>query len=149
MGEFAWSAKYSIGNAQIDAEHQRLIELANDIATFASNGEKVARIRKDVFALYDHMRIHFQHEEEYMIQLGYPRYEEHKKLHEGLLAAMNSIMKHSDSLDTLVYRLKRLMHAWVRGHILPEDSRIAPPKKQEETAAPPANGAGGVAIKTK
>jgi len=139
MGEFAWSAKYSVGNAQIDAEHQGLIELANDIATFASNGEKIARIRKDVIALCDHMRIHFQHEEEYMLQLGYPQYEEHKKLHEGILAAMNSIMKHSDSLDTLVYKLKRLMQAWVRGHILPEDSRIAPPT----------NDAGGIAIKTE
>lgn len=46
MDEFTWNAKYSIGNAQIDAEHQRLIELANDIATFASSGEKVARIRE-------------------------------------------------------------------------------------------------------
>lgn len=78
------------------------------------------------------MKIHFQHEEEYMVQLGYPQYEEHKKLHERIIAAMNAIMKHSDSLDALVYKLKQLMHAWVRGHILPEDSRIAPPIKPEE-----------------
>ena len=131
MGEFAWNAKYSIGNARIDAEHRSLIELANDIATFADSGEKLARIRGDILALCDHMRIHFQHEEEYMVQLGYPRYEEHKKMHERILAAMNAIMKHSDNLDMLVYKLKQLMHAWVRGHILPEDSRIAPPTKPE------------------
>ena len=127
MDEFAWNSKYSIGNAQIDAEHQRLFALANDIAAFAANGEKVARIRGAIFALCDHMKIHFQHEEEYMVRLGYPQYEEHKKLHEGIIAAMNAIMKHSE----LVYKLKQLMHAWVRGHILPEDSRIAPPRKSE------------------
>lgn len=37
---------------------------------------------------------------------------------------MNAIMEHSDSLGALVYKLKRLMHAWVRGHILPEDSSL-------------------------
>ncbi len=131
MGEFAWSATYSIGNAQIDAEHQGLIELANDIATFADKGEQIARIRQDIFALYDHMRLHFQHEEEYMLQLGYPQDEEHKKQHEEILAAMNAIMKHSDNLDALVYKLKQLMHAWVRGHVLAQDRRIAPPGKPE------------------
>ena len=129
LSEFAWHANYSIGNAQIDAEHQGLVRLANDIATFASHGEKVARVRRDILALYDHMKIHFQHEEAYMLQLGYPRYEKHKKMHEKLLAAMNAIMKHSDNLDALVYKLKQLMHAWVRGHILLEDRRIAPPRK--------------------
>lgn len=131
MGEFAWSATYSIGNAQIDAEHQGLLELANDIATFADKGEQIARIRQDIFALCDHMRLHFQHEEEYMLQLGCPQYEEHKKQHEEILAAMNAIMKHSDNLDALVYKLKQLMHAWVRGHVLAQDRRIAPPGKPE------------------
>jgi hemerythrin len=131
LSEFTWNAKYSIGNAQIDAEHQGLIELANDIATFASHGEKVARVRKDILALYEHMRVHFQHENEYMLQLGYPRYEEHKKQHEEILTAMNAIIKHSDNLDALVYKLKQLMHAWVRGHVLAQDPRIAPPGKPE------------------
>lgn len=131
LSEFAWNAKYSLGNAQIDAEHQGLVELANDIATFASHGENAARVRRDILALYEHMRVHFQHEDEYMLRLGYPRYEEHKKQHAEILAAMNAIMKHSDNLDALVYKLKQLMHAWVRGHILGQDRRIAPPKKPE------------------
>jgi len=128
MGEFIWRAKYSIGNAQIDAEHQRLIELANDVATLAASGEKIARIKADIVALYDYVKSHFQHEEEYMLQLGYPDYDAHKNLHEGIIAEMNAIMKQSGSLDTLVYKFKRLMHVWVQDHILTEDSRIAPPK---------------------
>lgn len=128
MGEFVWSAKYSIGNAQIDAEHQRLIELANDVASLAGNEEQFPRIRADILALYDHMKTHFQHEEEYMLQLDYPGYARHKNLHEGIINAMNTIVKHSKSLDVLVYKLKRLMLSWIRGHILPEDSQIGPPK---------------------
>lgn len=129
MGEFAWSAKYSIGNAQIDAEHQRLFSLANDISSLANTEEQFPRIRSNIIALYDHMKTHFQHEEEYMLQLGYPEYARHKNLHEGIIAAMNTIMRSSDNLDVLVYKLKRLMLSWIRGHILPEDSRIGPPKK--------------------
>ena len=139
MSEFVWSAKYSIGNAEIDAEHQRLIELANDVASLAANNEKLARIKQDIVALYDYVKTHFQHEEEYMLELGYPQYEEHKKLHEGIIAEMNTIMKHSGNLDVLVYKFKRLMNAWVLEHILHEDSRIAPPKKQEEPADSPAS----------
>jgi hemerythrin len=132
MSEFVWSAKYSIGNAQIDAEHQRLIELANDVAALADSGEKIARIKQDIVALYDYAKNHFKHEEDYMLELAYPQYEEHKKLHEGIIAEMNSIMKHSGNLDALVYKLKRLMNVWVLEHILHEDSRIAPGKKEEE-----------------
>lgn len=132
MGEFVWSAKYSIGNAEIDAEHQRLIELANDVASLAANNEQLTRIKHDIVALYDYVKTHFQHEEKYMLELGYPQYEEHKKLHEGIIAEMNTIMKHSGNLDVLVYKFKRLMNAWVLEHILHEDSRIAPAKKEEE-----------------
>jgi len=149
MSEFVWSAKYSIGNAQIDAEHQQLMELANDVAAFAGSGEKLTQIKEAIVALYDYVKTHFQHEEEYMVQLGYPQYEEHKKLHEGIIAEMNGIMKHSGSLDTLVYKFKRLMNAWVLEHILTEDSRIAPAKKPDESADSPPIGASGVITKTE
>ncbi len=145
MSEFIWNAKYSIGNSMIDAEHQRLIELANDVAAFSSSGEKLVRIKGAIVALYDYVKTHFQHEEEYMLQLGYPQYEEHKKLHEGIIAEMNGIMKHSGNLDTLVYKFKRLMNAWVLEHILTEDSRIAPAKKPGEPADSPPPGADNTA----
>lgn len=134
MDDFAWNDKYSIGNAQIDAEHQRLLELANEVAAFASSGEKLVRIKVAIVALYEYVKTHFQHEEEYMIQLAYPQYEEHKKLHEEIIAGMNDIMKHSGNLDALVYKFKRLMNSWVLEHILTEDSRIASAKKPEEAA---------------
>lgn len=142
MTEFTWKDEYSLGNAQIDAEHQRLLELANAVATLANSGEQMTRIKENIVALYDYVKTHFQHEEEYMLQLGYPQYEEHKKLHEGIIAEMNTIMKHSGNLDALVYKFKRLMHVWVLEHILIEDSRIAQAKKQKEVSDEPASEAG-------
>ena len=142
MTEFTWKDEYSLGNAQIDAEHQRLLELANAVATLANSGEQMTRIKENIVALYDYVKTHFQHEEEYMLQLGYPQYEEHKKLHEGIIAEMNTIMKHSGNLDMLVYKFKRLMHVWVLEHILTEDSRIAQAKKQKEVSDEPASEAG-------
>jgi hemerythrin len=136
MTEFTWKDEYSLGNAQIDAEHQRLLELANAVATLANSGEQMTRIKENIVALYDYVKTHFQHEEEYMLQLGYPRYEEHKKLHEGIIAEMNTIMKHSGNLDALVYKFKRLMHVWVLEHILTEDSRITQGKKKEAPDEP-------------
>ncbi len=142
MTEFTWKDEYSLGNAQIDAEHQRLLELANAVATLANSGERMARIKENIVALYDYVQTHFRHEEEYMLQLGYPQYEEHRKLHEGIIAEMNTIMKHSGNLDALVYKFKRLMHVWVLEHILTEDSRIAHAKKQKEAPDEPASTAG-------
>lgn len=139
MGEFAWNAKYSIGSAQIDAEHQELLALANEVAAFAGRGEKLERIKVAIVALYDYVKIHFQHEEEYMVQLGYPQYEEHKKLHEEIIAGMNDIMKHSGNLDALVYKFKRLMNSWVLEHIMNEDSRIAPAEKPSAKPDPQAS----------
>lgn len=127
MSEFVWSAKYSVNNAQIDAEHQRLIELANDLATFAASGKKLPRIKGAIIALYDYVKTHFQHE--------------------GIIAEMNAIMKHSGNLDTLVYKFKRLMHGWVLEHILTEDSRIASARKPEETTDQQPSDANGTAVK--
>lgn len=130
MSEFAWSAKYSIGIAQIDAEHQKLVELANDVTTFAGSGEKLPRIKGAIVALYDYVKIHFQHEEEYMLQRGYTGYEKHKKLHEEIIAEMNGIMLHSSNLDALVYKFKRLMKVWVLEHIILEDHKISGPPQE-------------------
>lgn len=143
MDEFIWSDTYSIGNEQIDAEHQHLIELANDVAAFAGSGEKIDRIKGDIVALYAYVQTHFQHEEEYMLELGYPQSEEHKKLHEGILAEMNTIMKQSGNLDALVYKFKRLMKSWVLEHILEEDSRITLGQKPTNKTDPPTNGSNG------
>ncbi len=135
MGQFTWKDEYSIGNAVIDAEHRHLIALASTVAGFANSGERVERVKEAVVALYDYVKTHFQHEEEYMAGIDFPGLAEHRRQHQEIIHEMNTIMKHSGNLDALIYKFKRLMHVWVLEHIIEDDHKITQASKWEENSA--------------
>ena len=47
---------------------------------------KTAKIKDILTRLYDYMKTHFKHEEEYIQQINYPAFKEHKKLHSEIIS---------------------------------------------------------------
>lgn len=124
MDEFAWEERYSINDDAIDQEHRHLFALANQVLCFRASGERLEAVRGAMVALYEYVKTHFAHEEQYMQEVGYPGLPAHRVLHETIIHEMNEIMRESPQLDTLVYKLKRLMKTWVVHHILEADRQI-------------------------
>lgn len=139
MDDFVWQKGYSIGEAAIDQEHQHLLELANEVVRFRSSGERLERVREALVALYDYVKTHFAHEEEYMAQVRYPGLPAHRVLHEAIIHEMNVMMRESPQLDTLVYKLKRLMKSWVLDHIQQADRQIGDFLRQRAAGTAPAS----------
>jgi hemerythrin-like metal-binding protein len=75
-----------IGVAEIDQEHQHLIEIINRAGSSVSRRQHLQEI---VSALADH----FANEEETMRQAGYPRLREHANHHKAVLTRMQEIAK--------------------------------------------------------
>ena len=119
-----WSESYSMHYALIDAQHQELFRLANCVEALdakTTTKETLATLLKEFFA---YMREHFKDEEVYMQSLGYPRLEEHKKLHENIVDAMTTLLKETKGIETLQAKMKVVSHKWLVEHILENDLHI-------------------------
>jgi len=96
MGLIIWRQEFSVGDAEIDLEHQALIESINTL--HRSTCECVTR-RQVVDALneiYAQIAAHFAHEETFMRESHYRLYAEHKTDHDTLLVDLRDIMDEVD-----------------------------------------------------
>ncbi len=60
-----------------------------------------------VHQLYDNMRYHFGHEEEYMAEVSFEGIDQHKKIHGGIIEEMNKLLNESKDFNILELKLVR------------------------------------------
>jgi hemerythrin len=118
---FSWRDSYSIGNADIDAEHQQLFRLAN--AFFEA--ENKANQTDCAMRLFQYTREHFSHEEALMRKIGYPAMAAHIEQHNELIGKLNAVAQ-SIAKDTLQSEtLKKFLTSWLVGHIVTFDTKLS------------------------
>ena len=81
----------SIPYADIDAEHQALIDLLNQASNILSDTPALAHILPVLATLNQDLATHFRHEEREMEKLGYPDLLVHSAHHANCLKRMNDI----------------------------------------------------------
>lgn len=117
---FKWRDSFCIGNAAIDAEHQRLFVLAHN---FTEAQDKASRT-DCAEQLFDYTREHFGHEEALMREINYPDIASHMAQHQHLIAKLGDIAARiaNDTLDPP--ELKTFLTAWLVGHIVTFDTKL-------------------------
>ena len=121
-----WSNDYCLGHEIIDAEHEKLFEMANQIFHIKDPTGDVDTIKLLLHELYDYMQTHFRHEEEYMKEISFPKRKDHIEKHEAIIQEMNQALKTSRNMEQPKTKLNDLMVKWVLTHIIEEDRKIAP-----------------------
>ena len=119
-----WEERFSLQHALLDAQHQELFRLAQEVQKLdASTATKVelSKLFKDFF---DYMALHFKEEEAYMQSLHYPLYPKHKKLHESIIEGMTKILREKKSMEELQESMKFIVKKWLVEHILENDLKI-------------------------
>jgi len=119
-----WNDDYSIGHDVIDSEHKRLFEIADQIFSINNPLMDNAAIKKIVHELYDYMKKHFEHEEDFMSRVVYSDFGTHKEKHAEIICEMNDILKLSKNFIQIENRLVSLMRKWLLDHILKEDLKV-------------------------
>lgn len=124
-----WNDNCSIGMDLIDTQHQHLFEIGNKIYTLLKTDlqtDKYKDIILIVQELRDYTKYHFKCEENYMLEINYPGFEEQKKEHNEFIKQLeemdiNSIhenqQKHIEDLMNFVFD-------WLLSHILEKDKLI-------------------------
>jgi len=124
MSLIVWEKSMELGVAQIDAEHQKIVELIQTIERMIISDNEKNSIEKSLLELLKFTELHFASEETFMIRKEYPDYMWHKKIHERLIIDLK------DKVYNLKYEfidldlLLKFVIAWFINHTTQEDSRL-------------------------
>lgn len=130
MSLFNWKSHYQIGDTKVDAQHQRLFELANQIVKASGQGE----ITRLIMLFYQHVREHFQTEEALMKQTGFPDYPTHRDSHNLMLDKLIDISKTIQRREWDSHDIQNFVSEWILSHILSEDMELGEFLKQYRQA---------------
>lgn len=132
MTTFEWKPDYSVGHAEIDAQHQRLLAILNDLSSQLHGTDPPAD--RDAQAIFDrlagYVTDHFAFEEQLMADSGYPheRLAAHVREHDFMLGKVQQFEQLFEDGDagSLTQVMLFLYGDWLIHHICGTDRDYAP-----------------------
>ncbi len=118
-----WSNEYKIGISSVDAQHKKLFDLVNALYEINDDNMK-EELRNILYAFSDYMEIHFKDEEDYMLSIGYPELEEHKKIHKDIVERLLKLIHTPAKLNVIKSKMRVVAKRVLIDHILHEDMKI-------------------------
>ena len=124
MVSFVWTPALAVGFAEMDAQHQQLIALMGQL-----HDEAASQAPKGVFLgtlgeLGDLTVRHFAEEERVMMAIDFPRFDQHKMLHIGLL---ERFMQYREDLEgpagKFTPAFSSFLSGWLTSHIKGPDTQ--------------------------
>ena len=127
--KLVWKDEYNIGVDIIDKEHQRLFKIINKLLVFSDEEKKSQWACQEGIKFFkDHVRNHFDEEEEYMESVNYEGLKTHKHIHqvfrEETLPTLEKELEQMDYSANSVNHFLGVCAGWLVGHTLMEDRAI-------------------------
>ena len=122
-----WTSNLSVGIKNIDDQHKTLFDKANQLFEAGKNNRSKEFIAEMLEFLDSYTKQHFGDEEVYMRSIGYPGYEDQKKLHGGFIAALGRLKKEyqeSGGNILVILDANQMVVDWLLKHISIEDKKI-------------------------
>ncbi len=122
-----WTEELATGSAEIDQQHQEIFRRINSLLEACQEGKGKQEVCRVLGFLDDYVVTHFGDEEQYMLQLGYPGFEEHKAQHiefvKNYVALKKQVEAEGPGLNTVI-TANRLVVDWLRQHIRKVDTKL-------------------------
>jgi hemerythrin len=116
----SWKESYQLGDPIIDLEHKSLVNLIGSLSN-VDNAEMTDRI---ITSLEDYSLVHFKHEENLMMDIGYSDIEEHQRLHHDFIEKIKELKEDCFLPNKSVFTdMTNFLHEWLTQHILVEDKK--------------------------
>lgn len=132
----AWSSEFELGMPEIDAQHQVLVDLINQVwaaIVLKPDREKALAILAE---LEKYTISHFAAEEIFLREIRYEQFPEHKSAHEGFVARIAEEKAKLLAGQAITLDLVRFLKEWLINHILVSDKAYALEyKKRSEPAS--------------
>lgn len=128
MPRIDWDNTFSVGNVDIDAQHQRWIAIHNELHEVLVNcckDDLKTATFSTIEAMQDYAKYHFSFEEEYIDRLGYPGRDNHVHYHRGFEVMVDKYLRELRNGEIILNtELMKTLKRWLEGHILIEDKNM-------------------------
>lgn len=126
---YEFKEEFLTGIEQIDTEHRKLFEIADRLYTLKHEEfipDKYDNIREILCELRDYTMTHFEHEEAYMMSIGYKKMFTQKSQHDALRELINDwdLDAIDENQDEAIDEILKTVTDWLVNHILNEDKLI-------------------------
>ncbi|HEV2286831.1 MAG TPA: bacteriohemerythrin [Steroidobacteraceae bacterium] len=127
---FQWDAsRYGLNVPAMDHEHETLIGHMNAVHALHTAGAGRAALGPALEKLVAYTRRHFEHEEAYMEQIGFPGLRLHAGVHRQLLARVGEFAAEFARTGALSEEFFMFLRMWLKAHICGIDAKYVPQAK--------------------
>ena len=130
MAFITWNDSFSVGVDSIDNQHKKLCDMVNLLHEAMGAGKGNDAVGKIILETVNYSKQHFAFEESYMKGIGYPLFNDHKKIHEDLTRQATELqnkVKNNERINVIA--TCQFLKDWLQNHILKEDKKYAQHKK--------------------
>jgi hemerythrin len=113
-----WSHECIVGVQAMDDQHGILMDTLNELRLMLVRGADRRDISLQLERLIEFTQMHFNSEEQLLLQQGFPGANEHTNAHQALLARLYSALEHVNREETLHFSsLLEFLPAWYLDHV--------------------------------
>lgn len=126
MDRINWDDSLSVNVVEIDLQHQKLMEMINELMDAIQKDKDKDILGKIVSGLINYTETHFKTEEKYFKELKYPDTDVHIKEHSFFIDKISDIIEELDTGNqTLSHDVLTFMSEWLGNHIKGTDKKYA------------------------
>ena len=124
MAFIQWTPSFSVGNAVLDADHRKLIDILNQIYDAWVSNSSTLELGRLFDELMDYTDHHFSREESKLAARDFEDLDRHHAAHERLRELVHAFRSRhlaGHKADALTEDMAKFLKSWLMDHILEED----------------------------
>lgn len=132
-----WKGRYSVGISVLDAQHKQLFRMSDQLDADLKQGLRSEEIEETLVHMGEYATRHFQMEEKYMEEVGYPGLAQQRKIHcqfTNTFRSMYEDFKENGLTQGVVESLRRDLTNWIRDHVVGIDQQFGEYYKKRKEA---------------
>ena len=113
-----WSHECIVGVQAMDDQHGILMDTLNELRTMLVRGASRRDVSLQLERLIEFTQMHFQSEEQLLLQQGFPGADEHRKAHHHLLRRLYSALEQVNRDEAIhLASLLEFLPSWYLDHV--------------------------------
>lgn len=123
---FPWKDEYSVGVANIDMQHKKLVAMVNELHQAMGQKQGKEAMGKILGGMLAYCDSHFKNEEQLMQKHGFPGLEEHRRKHNAMTIKVSAMARdYQHAVQPSVLELASFLKDWLGKHIMGTDQQYA------------------------
>lgn len=118
-----WDESYSVGIAELDDQHKKILDLINKLHETMTRQHSRQEIKSTITDLKDYAQSHFSTEEKFFEKIKYPHRKEHHKLHDKFIEHVMDLDLREEDQGISPMDILTFLKDWLKDHVLTEDQK--------------------------